>query len=228
MATVKSAWFKHSLAPQFTLSQQTKHTLSILFNSYDHLLLRCCLSLNPFCYIIALFISCLYCCTCIGVLSNVLILESHRHKFKNQRLSAFCWDRITPFHSTELSLKYLIMKSRRYKNWTYTLILNKSYFFLLAFLPTMPCSLFLPLSISLSLTLSSPLLSSFNSIASFHCPAHVLNLPDENRSHCSTTIEWLMQERWTLMDFFFNVLKIEYKAWPPDVVDPFQQQIYCL
>lgn len=171
MATVKSAWFKHSLAPQFTLSQQTKHTLSILFNSYDHLLLRCCLSLNPFCYIIALFISCLYCCTCIGVLSNVLILESHRHKFKNQRLSAFCWDRITPFHSTELSLKYLIMKSRRYKNWTSTLILNKSYFFLLAFLPTMPCSLFLPLSISLSLTLSSPLLSSFNSIALFSLPS---------------------------------------------------------
>lgn len=66
---------------------------------------------------------------------------------------------------------------------------------------------------------------------SFHCPAHVLNLPDENRSHCSTTIEWLMQERWTLMDFFFfffNVLKIEYKAWPPDVVDPFQQPRYCL
>lgn len=40
-------------------------------------------------------------------------------------------------------------------------------------------------------------------LRSFHCPAHVLNLPDENRSHCSATIEWLMQERWTLMDFFF-------------------------
>lgn len=151
---------------------------------------------------------------------------TQEHIEKKQELSAFCWGRITWFHSTELSLKYLIMKSRRYRNLEVCAHFEYEFLFAIS-------SCFSPHNALLSLSLSPSILTPPSSLHptllhSFHCPAHVLNLPDENRSHCSTTIEWLMQERWTLMDFFFNVLKIEYKAWPPDVVDPFQQQRYCL
>lgn len=67
----------------------TAHLFSQQLPGYDQLLLQRCSTPNPFGYVIALFILCLYCCTCIGAPSDVLILESH-NTFKKHRLSAFC------------------------------------------------------------------------------------------------------------------------------------------
>ena len=160
------------------------------------------------------------------------IKKKKKERKENPELSAFCWDRITLFHSTELSLKYLIMKSRRYrkKNWRYMCSFwIRVTSFLLAISSCFPPHNVPPPRLPFSP--SSPLPSSSNSIALFSLPSSRIESAwwkQISLQHHNRMADAGKMNPNGFFFFFLNVLKIEYKAWPPDVVDPFQQPRYCL